>query len=170
MLDRELKFIDRKGRQQNKPVFLTDGGVFDNLGLSCFEPDRSKKTSYNVFHPDYIIACSAGAGIMDYQARPYWWHARMMRSFDSIYRKFQDGGYKHLHQLDVSGQIKGFILAYLGQLDYRLPYIPPDLIRRELVYDYPTNFSQMNQKDIDLLVKRGEQLTRLLISHYCAEL
>ena len=94
----------------------------------------------------------------------------MMRSFDSIYRKFQDSGYKHLHQLDVSGQIKGFILAYLGQLDSRLPYIPPDLIRRELVYDYPTNFSQMNQKDIDLLVKRGEQLTRLLISHYCAEL
>jgi len=170
VLDRELTFIDRKGRQQNKPVFLTDGGVFDNLGLSCFDPGRSKKISYNVFQPDYIIACSAGAGIMDYQARPYWWHARMMRSLDSIYRKYQDGGYKHLHQLNVSGQIKGFILAYLGQLDYRLPYIPPDLIRRELVYDYPTNFSQMNQKDIDLLVKRGEQLTRLLISHYCAEL
>jgi len=170
VLDKEFTFIDRKGCQQNKPVFLTDGGVFDNLGLSCFEPGRSKKISYNVFHPDYIIACSAGAGIMDYQARPYWWHARMMRSFDSIYRKFQDGGYKHLHQLDVSGQIKGFILAYLGQLDYRLPYIPLDLIRRELVYDYPTNFSQMNQKDIDLLIKRGEQLTRLLISHYCPEL
>jgi len=170
VLDREISFTDRNGSQQNKPVFLTDGGVFDNLGISCFEPGRSKKISYNVFHPDYIIACSAGAGVMDYQARPYWWHARMMRSFDSIYRKFQDGGYKHLHQLDLSGQIKGFILAYLGQLDYRLPYIPLDLIRREQVYDYPTNFSQMSQKDIDLLIKRGEQLTRLLISHYCPEL
>jgi len=170
VLDREISFTDRNGSHQNKPVFLTDGGVFDNLGISCFDPGRSKRISYNVFHPDYIIACSAGAGIMNYRARPYWWHARMMRSFDSIYRKFQDGGYKHLHQLDVSGQIKGFILSYLGQLDYKLPYIPPDLIRREQVYDYPTNFSQMSQKDIDLLVKRGEQLTRLLISHYCPEL
>jgi predicted acylesterase/phospholipase RssA len=170
VIDRRITFVDREGHQQNKPVFLTDGGVFDNLGISCFEPGRSKKISYNVFHPEYIIACSAGAGIMDYQARPYWWHARMMRSFDSIYRKFQDGGYKQLHQLEISGQIKGFILSYLGQMDYRLPYIPLDLIKREQVYDYPTNFSPMSQKDIDLLVRRGEQLTRLLISHYCPEL
>ncbi|MBW1668957.1 MAG: patatin-like phospholipase family protein [Deltaproteobacteria bacterium] len=170
VLDKEITFVDRDGRQQNKPVFLTDGGVFDNLGISCFEPSRSERISYNVFHPDYIIACSAGAGIMDYQARPYWWPARMTRSFDSIYRKFQDGGYKNLHQLQVSGQISGFILAYLGQLDHRLPYVPPDLITRDKVYDYPTNFSPMSQKDIDLITQRGEQLIRLLVSHYCPEL
>jgi len=69
-----------------------------------------------------------------------------------------------------SGAIKAFILPYLGQQDSRLPYIPADLVKREQVVNYPTNFAAMSPDDLNLITKRGEQLTRLLISTYCPEL
>ncbi len=168
----ESKFIftDREGYQETKLRFLTDGGVFDNLGISCLEPGRSQDYSYNVFLPDYIFCCSAGEGVFNDYIVPRWWVTRMMGSFDSIYRKFQDRGYKDLHQLRGSGKIKGFILPYLGQIDERLPSIPDGFISREKVYRYPTDFSSMRQEDIEMISKRGEQLTEILLSYYCPEL
>jgi NTE family protein len=77
---------------------------------------------------------------------------------------------QRLHSYTASGHLKGFVFAYLGQIDRRLPLIPPDLVRREEVYNYPTNFSPMSIDDIDRIATRGEQLTRLLISQYCPEL
>jgi NTE family protein len=35
---------------------------------------------------------------------------------------------------------------------------------------YPTDFAPMADEDIDLISKRGEQLTRVLIEYYCPEL
>jgi NTE family protein len=32
-VDRELRFVDQEGRQPVARVLLTDGGIFDNLGL-----------------------------------------------------------------------------------------------------------------------------------------
>jgi NTE family protein len=75
-----------------------------------------------------------------------------------------------LHQLAANGQLKGFVLAYLGQQDAALPYQLPDLVSREQVLGYPTDFAVMSDKNIDLLARRGEQLTRMLISYYCPEL
>ena len=62
------------------------------------------------------------------------------------------------------------MLCYLGQRDDRLPYVPPDLVRREDVIGYPTDFSPMREEEISRLAARGETLTRLLLSHYCPEL
>ncbi len=168
--DVKMTFVTKKDEEELHRILLTDGGVYDNLGLTALDPSRSSKYSYNVFAPDYIISCSAGAGILDSDPIPSWWPTRMIRTFDSIYRKFQDQGYGFLHQIASAGQIKGFVLSYLGQIDYRLPYTPPDLVRREQVCDYPTDFSPMSRKDIRMLTDRGEQLTRLLLSRYCPEL
>jgi hypothetical protein len=44
-----------------------------------------------------------------------------------------------------------------------------DLLGEDVVH-YPTDFSAMSDADIDLLSRRGEQLTRLLIEHYCPDL
>jgi len=74
----------------------------------------------------------------------------------------------HLHK--EAGNIKGFILPYLGQQDRNLPLPLPDLVKRDEVIGYPTNFAKMPPKDIERLTKRGEQLTRLLINYYCPEL
>jgi predicted acylesterase/phospholipase RssA/proteasome lid subunit RPN8/RPN11 len=169
-IDRKFQFIDRKGKASSKRVFLTDGGVFDNFGVTCLEPGRSGEYSYHTYCPEYIICCDAGQGLFGDQVYPYHWASRMQRSFETVYRKAHDHIRQRLHACVDSGKLKGFVLAYLGQMDQALPLIPPDLIKREEVYKYPTDFSPMSMRDIELLTARGEQLTRLLISRYCPEL
>jgi len=44
------------------------------------------------------------------------------------------------------------------------------MVRREDVFDYPTDFAAMRGGEIEKLARRGEELTRLLIVEYCPEL
>jgi predicted acylesterase/phospholipase RssA/proteasome lid subunit RPN8/RPN11 len=169
-LDRAVTFVDHHGQRTTRRVLITDGGIFDNLGTSCLEPGRDEAISTNVFNTPYVIACDAGAGIFGDRVVPYWWPTRMTRAFETVFRKAGNGAQERLHQARTTGALKGFILAYLGQRDERLPYRPSDLVPREDVMDYPTDFAPMAQADIDRLTARGEQLTRLLIDYYCSEL
>jgi NTE family protein len=169
-IDRDLTFIGRDGSERRHRVILTDGGVYDNLGITCLEPERSETFSTHVFCPQYIICCDAGPGQFTDHVHPYWWPTRMKRSFEAVYRKVLTASYQRLHQHAASGALKGFVLAYLGQQDNTLPYIPSDLVRREDVASYPTDFSPMSESDLALIAGRGEQLTRLLVSRYCPEL
>ena len=168
-LDEVMEFC-KDGKKRSERVLLADGGTYDNLGTSCFEPDRSSAYSFNVFHPQYIISCDAGTGIFDAKAAPYWWPSRMIRSTQAIFRKAQDGVRARLFQFEASGQVKGFVLSYLGTQDRYLPHQPPDLVTRDKVFDYPTDFAAMSQEDIDRIALRGEQITRMLISRYVPEL
>lgn len=166
-IDRFFDFVSRGGERARKRVILTDGGVYENLGVSCMTPDRDEAFSANVFRPSYIICCDAGPGQFDDVVMPYGWTTRMRRSFEATFRQTQHGLQKQLHLWRQYGAIDGFVYAYLGQQDQRLPVQPPGLIRRDDVVHYPTDFSPMSDVDIELLSGRGEQLTRLLIEHYC---
>jgi predicted acylesterase/phospholipase RssA/molybdopterin/thiamine biosynthesis adenylyltransferase/proteasome lid subunit RPN8/RPN11 len=169
-IDREFVFKDRGGRQFKQRVILTDGGVFDNLGVTCLEPGRSPEYSGLSKAPDYIIACDAGQGLFDDSVHPFYWPSRMKRAFESVHRKAHDSIRKRLHDHAAAGRLNGFVLSYLGQQDNSLPIIPPDLVRRSKVVDYPTDFRAMSARDIDLIAGRGEQLTRLLVTRYVSEL
>jgi hypothetical protein len=57
--DETLTF-EKDGALKNSRVILTDGGIYDNLGLGCLWPDRSPDVSLNVVSVDTIICCSAG--------------------------------------------------------------------------------------------------------------
>src|SRR3546814_9332674 len=70
----------------------------------------------------------------------------------------------------ANGEIEGFLLPYMGQIDERLPYCPPDLVPRDRTFNYPTNFSPMSDENIRVLSLRGEQLTRLLLDCYSPNL
>jgi NTE family protein len=59
-LDEVIAFTDRKGAKRARRVLLTDGGVYDNLGVTCLEPGSAGEVGYNRFTPDYIICCDAG--------------------------------------------------------------------------------------------------------------
>ena len=52
----------KKAGSSNGRVILTDGGIYDNLGLGCLWPDRSPDVSLNIIPIDTIICCSAGYG------------------------------------------------------------------------------------------------------------
>ena len=54
--------------------------------------------------------------------------------------------------------------------DERLPFPIADLVLRETVASYGTNFSPMSSTDLELLSDRGEQLVRALLLVYCSEL
>ena len=140
--------------------------MFENLGVSPMEPGRTASISTNVFVPDYIICCDAGAGLFDDDSYPTRWPTRMYRSFLTIFRKVQDATRKRLHYLANDGKISGFALCYLGQQDGALPWVPAGLPRRDEVRDYPTDFAAMSNADIDRLALRGELLMRFLVAYY----
>lgn len=139
-MDREYTFV-RNGVSETNRVLLTAGGVFENLGVSCMEPGRSAGISTNVFRPDYIICCDAGSGLFADQY-PTWWATRMQRSFETMFRKVRDATRSRLHRYVEQGELRGFVMPYLGQLDESLPWLPSDLPERATVIGYPSDLCQ----------------------------
>ena len=164
-LERKYR-ITKKNTLKHTRVLLSDGGLFENLGVSPMEPGRSASISTNVFKPDYIICCDAGIGLFDDGVYPTRWPCRMYRSFLTTSRKLQDAMRKRLHRFAKHGEISGFVLCYLGQQDDSLPWVPGGLPRRKEVIDYPTKLGSMSTVDIDRLALRGELLMRFLVSYY----
>ena len=170
-IDVRWDFVDRDDRITAERLLLTDGGVFDNLGSSCLEPDRDPAYSTNVHPVDYLVSADAGRGVMDANRYPLWWTTRMKRSFESVYRKVQDTGKGLIHRHGQLGNLEGFVLPFLGQKDNRLrAIVPPDLVPREEVLHYPTRFSRMRDDDIERISLRGEQLTRMMIEAHVPEI
>lgn len=162
--------FDRAGTVTTEKVVLTDGGVFDNLGVTALEPGRNNGVSIYGFPVTHIISLNAGAGQVSGDTSPFWWLSRVSQSFETVHRKVQDGAYSRLHQYAKSGALKGFGMVYLGQIDSQLPYEPSDLVRREAVRDYPTNFAAMAQNRLDMLALRGEQLTHIIVDRYLSNI
>jgi NTE family protein len=94
----------------------------------------------------------------------------MKRVVDIMHSRAQHGGRTPLFAAKENGKLDGMVYVYLGMIDQRLPVPVADLVPRSAVADYPTNFSAMDDRSLTALTTRGEQLTRLLISHYCPDL
>lgn len=160
--------FERKGHKHRATVSLTDGGVFDNLGVAVLEPGRSQELSFN-YPVTHLISLNAGGG--QFEAEDcYWWPGRVARAFEAVHRKAQDSVYQRLHSYADTGALTAFGMVYLGQQDQKLPYLPPDLVLREEVREYPTDFAPMPAADLALLSKRGEQLTHLIVERYLSNL
>jgi predicted acylesterase/phospholipase RssA len=168
-LERTYTFSRRDGSQSAEKVCMTDGGVYDNLGLSVLMPGRSNLFTRHAYDLDYIVSVDAGRGRPGDSAARFL-PARLSRSFDITYRKTQDGGRALLNSAAASGTLKGFVHAYLGMPDGRMPTPLADLVPATQVTSYPTNFQGMDELSLGALTLRGEQLVRNLIDHYCREL
>jgi NTE family protein len=166
--DETLTF-DKNGELKEVRVLLTDGGIYDNLGLGCLWPDRSDKVSLNVISVDTIICCSAGYGLRQEPPSQFIF-ARMLSVFSTVFDRAQNASIHRLHEAKQSGQIKSFILPYLGQIDRELPNPPANLVRREEAHSYPTDFDAMPHEWIERLSMRGEQLTLCLARAYIPDL
>lgn len=168
-VDRYLTFT-KNGVEKKHRVIISDGGVYDNLGVSCLLPGRSSEISTNVFAVDFIIACDAGQGIPSGARRPTFLMSRMLATLFTIHRRTQTLTQNLLHRMAANGEIQGFLMPYLGQRDAALPVRPADLVSRDQVVDYPTDFNAMTKESMRKLSSRGEQLTRALIDAYAPEL
>lgn len=168
-LTRNYEFEDSQGIRHKHTLTMTDGGVYDNLGLSPLMPGRSPSYTSHVHCLDHLIVVDAGRGRI-HRRGPSHLPARLQRSFDILYAKAQDGMRAQLNLAAGSGQIRGFVHAYLGMLDDRVPAPLADQVPRAAVVGYPTNFKAMLATDLDLLTTRGEQQIRVLLDHYCPHL
>lgn len=168
-IDRTFSF-KKNGQSRRSRVCLTDGGVYDNLGIQVLEPGRNTDYSLHTFSCDTIIACNAGVGQDSGDGIPLGFVSRTKRAFEVVHRRVQDNAMHHLHGLKASGRLKGFVMPYLGQQDGSLPWRSSSLVPRDDVVGYPTDFATMPEAWIDRLSARGEELTRILISHYLPDL
>jgi NTE family protein len=167
-LDHYLTFA-KGGTETKHRVIITDGGVYDNLGVSCMLPGRSSEFSTNALPVDFIIACDAGHGMPSGARRPTFWASRMLATIMTIHRRTQTMTQNQLHRMAANGEIRGFLMPYLGQRDSALPSRPADLVTHDQVCNYPTNFNPMSKTNIEKLSKRGEQLTRCLLNAYASD-
>lgn len=168
-LDDIYTFNKSDGSARNERVTLTDGGVYDNLGLAPLWPDRDPAISVAIPKPDVIIACRAGYGLR-FGAPTVTLLGRMTASFYTTLDRAQNAALKRLFDLRNAGQLQAIVLPYLGQADNRLACAPPDLVKREEVDAYPTDFSAMSEEWIDRLSKRGEQVTLAVLKEHHPEL
>ena len=156
----------KNGQTNTHRVIVTDGGVFDNLGVSVMEPGRDPGISAISYKPDIIIASDAGIGQFTGEDVPTSWPNRMMQVVAVVMRKVQDATKQRLHDYARAGRIDGFIYAGLGQIDERVHLKPANWVGREDVIRYPTDFSRMPEEDIRKLAGRGEAITRALVTQY----
>jgi predicted acylesterase/phospholipase RssA len=163
-LERTFTFQHPGGHNQQYTVLLTDGGVYDNLGLSVLEPGRSPHHTQHVYDVPFIISCDAGLGELALKA-PHFMPGRL-NSFATVHRKAPDSARSRLHEWAASGRIDGFALADLGMKDNRLPTPPADLVPRSAVASYPTNFAAMTRSDLEAITTRGEQIMRTVLPMY----
>lgn len=168
-IDEVFSFNRFDGSVRRDRVTLTDGGVYDNLGLAPLWPDRDPKISVKVPKPDTIIACRAGYGLRLDQPSLFW-VSRMKASFYTIFDRAQNAAIKRLFDLRADRRLKRILLPYLGQSDQRLGEPPTDLVRREEVDGYPTDFFAMSDYWIAKLSKRGEQVTLAVLKEHHPEL
>ncbi len=168
-LNRTYTFTRTDGTQHTETMLMTDGGVYDNLGLSPLLPGRSRQHTSHVYDLDYLIAVDAGTGRTAPRA-PNFMPGRLKRSFEIAHTRNQDGSRARVHELAAAGNMKGLVYSYLGIRDSRLPIPIADLVERQQVAAYPTNFARMAPANLEAIATRGEQLTRTLIEFYCPAL
>ncbi len=164
-LDEEFAFDRRDGTRRVERVILSDGGIYDNLGLAPLWPDRDPAVSINVEEIDTIICCRAGYGLR-HDPPTQFFVARLKSAFAAVHDRAQNAAMKRLFELKESGKLRDFILPYLGQNDDRLKFAPADLVTKGEAYGYPTDFAAMEDHWIERLSKRGDQLTRALIAEH----
>lgn len=170
-LNKKMTFTNSKNLEKKKiRVSLTDGGVYDNLGISPLFPDRATGYGYPTTPSDYIIACDAGQGAAFVSENFQWMLPRLVDCFNSTMRRVQSLNFKLLFEFKKNEKIKGVVLAYLGQDDSRLPAPNNLLVKREDVIDYPTDFKAMKLNDLNKIRDRGEQVMSLQIETHLKDL
>lgn len=154
----DQRFVFTKGETEKAHrITLTDGGVYDNLGLAPLWPDRDFSESLPLPKHDWIIACRAGYSL-EVSEPASLWGARIGASFESVFARAQNLSMKRLFDLKELGKLKGFMLPYLGQKDSTLKFINPDMVTAEATVGYATNFNAMDSEWTERLISRGEQI------------
>lgn len=167
-LDEDFVF-SKAGDVKRWQVILTDGGVYDNSGLSPLWPERDPNISFFVKAHDRLIASRAGYGL-GHDPAPTFMGSRMTAAFHAVHARAQNAAVQRLFEAERSRNVEGVLLPYLDQDDSLLTCAPQDLVGRVEVSGYPTDFYAMTDEWAERLIRRGEQVTKALLLQYWPEL
>jgi NTE family protein len=159
-LVRSYEFERGDGSRHVARLAMTDGGVYDNLGTTPLLPGRSREHTSHVYDLDALVVVDAGRG--RYERRPGGhWVSRTKQTFEISHGRVQDAARTQLHALNGIRVVH----VYLGSQDDRLPFVP-DLVPRDPISAYGTNFAAMPPLTLERLSVRAEQITRVLMTNY----
>ena len=122
-IDRYYEFVGQDGSVRRERVVLSDGGIYDNLATSALELGRDPEFDFNVFPSKIIISCDAGQG-GGLSRPPYLWPERVAAAASTTHRRSQNLTRSRLFHLEQSGELDGFVTAFLGMADSNIPYAP----------------------------------------------
>ena len=173
-MNKKFRFT-KSGVRKKRKVFLTDGGVYENLGITPLFPDRDAEYSYPHDSFDYIIACDA-----EDNAEVQLKKRLIMGFFDIVdklgacfataMRRVRSMNFKVLHEYKRREAIKEFVLANLSYEDTKIFSTDDQFVSYDKVAEYPTDFRGMTPENIKLLSDRGEQITDRLLKRDLNEL
>ena len=162
--------FEKDGVKEKKEAFLTDGGVYENQGITALFPDRSAEYSYPHYHFDYIIACDADAN----RPLPRQPISNLLDKFreclSTLTSRISAMNFKVLYEYESTGKIKGFVLARLNTEDEKILSKDDKFVPYTQVANYPTDFKAMRKEDIELFSNRGEQITDSFVKQYVSDL
>jgi hypothetical protein len=145
----------------------------------CEKLDADSKIlieAFKIAAADAITADGAGTTeIMRRTGKPktaVWrWQERFMRAgVDGLLRDKTRPSRIPPLPAETAERVVALTLAYIDQQDEKLAFRPADLVQRDEVAGYPTDFSAMPLKWIGKLSKRGEQLTLAVIREHAPDL
>lgn len=122
-LDQSMSFVKANAPATTR-VILTDGGVYDNLGLAPLWPDRQPEISLHTAAHDRIIACRAGYGVAKGPLSVFW-ASRMVEVLLTSLARTENLSINRLFDLLKAGRLKGVLVPYLGQSNSKLASPPP---------------------------------------------
>jgi len=157
-LVRNYNFERSDGSQRTSRLAMTDGGVYDNLGVTPLLPGRSKSHTSHVYDLDALIVVDAGRGRYDRKPATHWLN-RTRQTFEISHGRVQDGTRSRIYEASNLPLVH----VYLGSSDTRLPVVP-GLVSRDPISAYGTNFSAMPAGSLEELSVRAEQITRVLVN------
>ena len=163
-LVRDFTFERADASTHKRRVSLTDGGVYDNLGITPLLPNRSAQHTSHVYDLDYLVAVDAGRGRMERRPARFL-SGRLQQTLEISHGRVQDGSRSQLHSVRAGSAVLGYAHIYLGTKDNQLPPLA-DLVPRAAIEKYPTNFAAMSQEALAAITIRGEQIARLVIAQH----
>lgn len=157
----------RDGSRTARRLSMTDGGVYDNLGISPLLPGRSSSHTGHVYDVDFLIAVDSGRGRAASKPAQHMLK-RLTQTLTISHGRVQDAGRSMLNDAVHHG-LSGFGHVYLGMWDNRVRPLP-DLVPRDVARTCPTDFAAMTDAMLSAVTIRGEELTRLVIAQHVPNL
>jgi hypothetical protein len=141
--------------------YVTDAGVYDNLGVSVFlDPPPAA--------PHELVVISDATGVIEWETNPRLAQVlgTAIRTIDILMLRSRD---LQMRRLDLKGQggPPSFVLAAISQDDLQTPYALPPSVQRQLRY-LRTDLDAFSSREVQCLVGHGYAVMRRLLETHDA--